>query len=96
MNKFIIIFLSVITTQISINSVVALPPPEDLPEEILRTQIILEGRSPINGEALTPTEYAQLEAELEQGKYPPEIAAKLRKLIFLLQIRQMILLLKPF
>jgi len=36
----------------------ALPPPEDLPEEILRTEIITEARSPIDGQPLTAAEYA--------------------------------------
>ena len=39
-----------------------LPPADDLPEEVLRTEIILEGRSPLDGEALTATEYTELMA----------------------------------
>ena len=38
----------------------ALPPPDDVPEEILRTEIITQGRSPIDGTPLTPAEYAAL------------------------------------
>ncbi|AFY80522.1 hypothetical protein [Oscillatoria acuminata] len=38
----------------------ALPPASDIPEEILRTEIITQGRSPIDGTALTPDEYAAL------------------------------------
>ncbi len=41
----------------------ALPPPEDLPEEILRTEIITEARSPIDGQPITPAEYAQLQLQ---------------------------------
>lgn len=41
----------------------ALPPPEDLPEEILRTEIITEARSPINGQPITPAAYAQLQLQ---------------------------------
>jgi hypothetical protein len=43
--------------------VIALPPPEDLPEEILRTEIITEARSPIDGQPLTAAEYAQLQTQ---------------------------------
>lgn len=39
---------------------VALPPESDIPEEILRTEIITQGRSPIDGTPLTPAEYAAL------------------------------------
>lgn len=38
----------------------ALPPASDIPEEILRTEIITQGRSPIDGTPLTPAEYAAL------------------------------------
>lgn len=38
----------------------ALPPASDIPEEILRMEIITQGRSPIDGTALTPDEYAAL------------------------------------
>ncbi len=40
--------------------VAALPPPSDVPEEILRTEIITQARSPVDGTALTPGEYAAL------------------------------------
>jgi hypothetical protein len=46
--------------------VLALPPPTDLPEEYLRTKIILDARSPLNGEVLTAAEYNDLLAELEK------------------------------
>jgi hypothetical protein len=42
---------------------ISLPPPEDLPEEILRTEIITEARSPIDGQPITPAEYAQLQLQ---------------------------------
>jgi hypothetical protein len=92
----LLILSTILLIQSSISIALSLPPPEDIPEEILRNEIITEGISIINGEALTASEYAQLEAELAQGKYPPEIAAKIRHLIFLLEIRQMINLINPF
>ncbi len=69
---------------------VTLPPPEDIPEEILRTEIITEGRSPMNGEPLSAAEYAQIQEKLQQRPYPPEIDSKLQNLIFLLKIRKML------
>ncbi len=80
---------------LGIQAVKALPPPEDIPEEVLRTEIITEARSPIDGEALTAAEYAELEAQLAQSPYAPEINAKTRQLIFLLQIRQLLQTITP-
>ena len=45
---------------------IVLPPAEDVPEEILRTEIIFEARSPLDGEPISPAEYAQLQAELAE------------------------------
>jgi len=75
---------------------VSLPPPEDVPEEILRTEIITEARSPIDGKPLTAAEYAQLQAELAQNPVPPDVNPKLKRLIFLLRLRQMLRTIIPF
>lgn len=75
----------------------ALPPPEDIPEEVLRTEIITEARSPIDGEVLTASEYADLEAQLQRN---PElyntISPQIRHIIFLLQIRRAVRRVAPF
>ena len=68
----------------------ALPPPEDLPEEVARTEIILEARSPVDGEPLTAAEYAELRIELGEREYPPELNSELQQLIFLLRVRKLI------
>lgn len=67
-----------------------LPPPEDVPEEVLRTQIITEARSPIDGKPLTAAEYAQLKALLAERSTPPDINPKIRQLLFLLRLRQLL------
>lgn len=77
------------------NGVMALPPVEDIPEEILRTEIITIGRSPIDGKLLTAAEYAQLQAQLQTSP-PPKLNAQIREQIFLLRIRQALLQLFPF
>ena len=74
----------------------ALPPASDVPEEILRTEIILEGRSPVNGEPLSAAEYEELQAELAQTTLDPKIASDLQQLIFLLQIRKFVKTIIPF
>ena len=73
-----------------------LPPPDDIPEEVLRTEIILEGRSPVDGEALTATEYTELMTLLAENPNPPQINAEIRNLIFLLKVLKMIKTFIPF
>jgi hypothetical protein len=77
------------------STVIALPPPEDTPEEILRTQIIIEARSPIDGRSLTAAEYIQLQAQLQQVP-PPKLDPKIRDQIFLLRLRKTLLQFFPF
>jgi hypothetical protein len=77
----------------------ALPPPEDLPEEVLRTEIITEARSPIDNKRLTAAEYAELQAQLQQR--PPEnprdqVSPGLKKTIRLLRLRRFIKTVFPF
>jgi hypothetical protein len=76
----------------------ALPPSDDLPEEILRTEIILEARSPLTGEPLTPEEYAELQAALEaqQEAYRPPVSPEVANIIRLLYIRRAIRTIFPF
>jgi hypothetical protein len=75
--------------------VIALPPAEDIPEEVLRTEIITAGRSPMDGSPLTASEYAEIELKLQESP-PPELNPKIRESIFLLQIRQNLLKIFPF
>ncbi|MEH2052523.1 hypothetical protein [Nostoc sp.] len=77
------------------SSVIALPPPEDTPEEILRTQIIIEARSPIDGKFLTAAEYIQLQAQLQEV-LPPKLDPKIREQIYLLRLRKTLLQFFPF
>jgi hypothetical protein len=75
--------------------VIGLPPSEDAPEEILRTKIIIEARSPIDGKFLTAAEYAQLQAQLQEVP-PPKLNPKIREQIFLLRLRKTLLQFFPF
>lgn len=75
---------------------VCLPPQEDMPEEVLRTEIITEARSPIDGKPLTAAEYAQLKAQLEERTLPPQVSPNIRHLIFLLRLRQLFRTIVPF
>jgi hypothetical protein len=76
---------------------VALPPPDDTPEEILQTEIITEARSPLNGEPLTAAEYAELVAELQDGPdIRPDLAPEVEYIIYTLYLRRTIRSIFPF
>ncbi len=75
--------------------VIALPPPADTPEEILRTEIIIEARSPIDGKPLNAAEYAQLQEQLQVSP-PPKLGANLRQTIYLIRIRKALRQFFPF
>ncbi|MGV0025697.1 hypothetical protein [Phormidesmis priestleyi] len=79
------------------SSLLALPPPSDPPEEVLRTEIIIEARSPIDGKPLTPTEYAELQIQLQQGQpVQPQVARSVERTIKLLRLRRFIRTVFPF
>ncbi len=75
--------------------VLSLPPPEDVPEEVLRTEIITEARSPIDGQPLTAAEYAQLQAQLSERSTAPGLHQDIREVIFLLRVRQLLQRISP-
>ena len=74
---------------------VSLPPPEDIPEEILRTEIITEGRSPEDGSVLTAAEYEALVAELADTELPPTVNAEIQHTIFLLRVLKLFRAVNP-
>lgn len=75
----------------------ALPPPEDIPEEVLRTEMIVDGRSARDGEPLTAEEYAAEQAAIaatldQPGELPPEV----QQIVLLLRIRKLVRPVFPF
>jgi hypothetical protein len=101
MKRILLLILGVTTSILIVlvghsgKTVMALPPQEDIPEEILRTEIILTVRSPIDGRILTPAEYAELQAQIQISP-PPRLASGIRDKVFLLQLRKTLLQLFPF
>lgn len=80
-----------------VQQVEALPPPEDSPEEVLRTEIVLDGRSPITGRPLSAANYAELEARLEaELRTTPILSPRIREIFFLLSILRGARLVFPF
>ena len=80
----------------SVPFALTLPPPDDIPEEILRAEIITEARSPIDGKPLTAAQYQELQQRFANNPNPPELNPKIRNLIFLLKIRKLIRTILPF
>jgi hypothetical protein len=74
----------------------ALPPEDDIPEEILRTEIITTARSPIDGEPLTAAEYAALQAHLRDPNSREAVSPEVAQIIFLLQVRRALKPVFPF
>jgi hypothetical protein len=76
---------------------IALPPPEDQPEEVLRSDVITGGRSLIDGQPLTATEYAELQAELQTPPPSrPQVASELENTVRLLRLRKFLKTVFPF
>ena len=73
----------------------ALPPPEDTPEAILRTEIITEAQSPRPGEPLSAA-YAILMEQLQDPNRNPQVSTDVAGLIALLQFRRVVKPVLPF
>ena len=74
----------------------ALPPPDDIPEEILRTEVITEARSPLNGEPLSAADYATLQEHLRDPNTEPVVNPEIADLIQLLRLRRLLKPILPF
>ena len=81
---------------VDVECAVSLPPPEEIPEEVWRTEIITEARSPIDGKPLTAAEYAELQAQLQERPIAPQLNPKVEETIILLRLRRVIRTILPF
>ncbi|MBU6229209.1 MAG: glutathione S-transferase [Cyanobacteria bacterium REEB459] len=73
----------------------ALPPKDQIPEEVLRTEIITTARSPLSGAPLSASAYADLQEKLQQPPPPPPSRGKLAGLIMLLKVRRALQMILP-
>jgi hypothetical protein len=72
-------------------------PATDIPEEVLQTEVITSGRSPIDNRPLTATEYAELKTEIDRtNQTPPKLSNKLRNTMALLKLRKFVKTMLPF
>ncbi len=75
----------------------AVQEPGGIPEELLRTEIITEARSPLTGEPLSAAEYAQLLESIENTPADGTlISSEIRHLILILQLRRTLKPILPF
>jgi hypothetical protein len=68
------------------------PTTEDIPEEVLRAEIITEARSPIDGKPLSAVDFAELVVQVEQKTDRDDAAASIqnssiKNLLFLIRLR---------
>ncbi|NEO25738.1 MAG: hypothetical protein F6K03_02260 [Kamptonema sp. SIO4C4] len=89
-------YVGVMMVFLSPSLTLALPPAEETPEEVLRTEIILDARSPVDGEPLTAAEYAELQQELTESPYPPELSSEVQQTVFMLKLLDFINTILPF
>ncbi|WP_295614985.1 hypothetical protein [Chamaesiphon sp. GL140_3_metabinner_50] len=78
--------------QISLPASGVISTDDDIPEEVLRAEIITEARSPIDGKALSANEFAELVVTTKQqiDRDSADVAAnspKLKETILLLRLR---------
>lgn len=68
------------------------PPADDIPEEVLRAEIITEARSPIDGKPLSAGQFAELAIDVEQQLNRADATAvaensQVKNILFLLRLR---------
>jgi hypothetical protein len=84
---------------ISALSAQSLPPAEDTPDEVLRTEIYTSARSPVDGKLMTAAEYVELREDLTAAvEVPPEaqVSPKVAETIRLLRLRAFLRRILPF
>ena len=74
----------------------ALPPIDDIPEEILRTEVITQARSPLDGEPISAADYAVLQDRLRDPNVEAVVSSDLTQLVRLLQLRRALRPILPF
>jgi hypothetical protein len=75
-----------------------IPIAEDTPDEVLRTEIYTEARSPVDGKLMTAAEYLELKEDLTAMNIPPEaqVSPKVAEVIRLLKLRAFLKRILPF
>ena len=93
--KFLIFNFLFLTNILNTPAVYSLPTDDDLPEEVLATEITLDARSSLDNQVLSPQEYLQEKQGEEESLFPPEVDSEIQHNIFLLQILKMFRTINP-
>ena len=89
--------VAISTLLVTASPVAALPPPDEVPEEVLRNQRVLQGRSAMDNRELSASEYAELQALLQESqRATPRVSPELQRLIVLLKLRKLLQSISPF
>jgi hypothetical protein len=73
------------------------PESDEIPEEVLRMELILGARSPIDGKPLSAAEYAELQAQWQTAPpQPVPVARSVEKTVNLLKLRKFLKTFFPF
>lgn len=74
----------------------ALPPADEIPEEVLRAQLDLRARSPVDNQPLAAAEALELQEALAARPETGSVSPEVERLIFLLRLRKGFRDLLPF
>lgn len=90
------LLLSIAIVGVGCFEVRALPPPDDIPEEVLRAEIIIDARSPLDGSPMTAAEYAELQAKLgDEADITVPLSPGLRHRVALLRLLKLLRTINP-
>ncbi len=96
MNPPLVGVIGLLLMELTSSTAMALPPPDEIPEEILRAEADLGARSPIDNRPLSPSEYEQLRDLGRNRQRDPQVSPEVEQLIFLLKLRQGLRSILPF
>jgi hypothetical protein len=85
-----------IGAMVGLTPAIALPPPQDVPEEVLRAEMIVEARDR-SGQPIAPGAYAQLQQTIDRRNQDnPQISEDLQSLLLQLRLLSVIKSVIPF
>lgn len=96
MHHFYLALIGSIPLIIMANAALALPDPTEIPEEVLRTEVVVGARSPLDGKPISADEYAVLQEHLRDPNSEAIVNSEIAQLIQLLQFRRVLKPILPF
>jgi hypothetical protein len=74
------------------------PPTDDIPEEVLQTQVLETATSSQDGQSLAPSQYTreQQQQQIASEDVPPRLIPEVKQVVDLLRIRKLLKGILPF